>query len=73
LPEDRDVVEKKMAEQMRNLGRICPKLECVVKKGIGYCMKDCPEFQCKIYKERMFPYSERFLKMYERRNKTNKN
>jgi len=69
LPKDKDVVEKKMAEQMKNLGRVCSKLQCVVEKGIGYCMMDCPEFSCKIYEERMFPYSERFLSMYERRNR----
>jgi len=69
LPEDKDVVKKKMAEQIKNLGRVCPRLQCVVEKRIGYCMKDCSDFPCKIYKERMAPYSERFLNMYVRRNR----
>lgn len=69
FPKDKDVVKKKMAEQRKNLGKVCPKLQCVVEKGIGYCMRDCPEFPCKVYKERMFPCSEGFLNMYQGRNR----
>ncbi|NWF87060.1 DUF3795 domain-containing protein [Candidatus Bathyarchaeota archaeon] len=69
LPADSDIVEKKMAEQRKNLGRTCSRLQCVVDKGVGYCMRDCPEFPCKMYKETTFPYSERFIGMYERRNR----
>lgn len=69
LPKDKDVVEKKMAEQIRTLGKTCSKLQCVVNKRIGYCMRDCSEFPCELYRETAFPYSERFLEMYERRNK----
>lgn len=69
LPKDKDVVEKKVAEQMKNLGKVCSKLQCVLNKDIGYCMKNCSEFPCKTYKETIFPYSERFLAMYERRKR----
>jgi len=69
LPKDKDVIEKKMAEQIKNLGKVCSKLQCVINKGIGYCMRDCSEFPCKVYKETVFPYSERFLNMYERRKR----
>jgi hypothetical protein len=67
LLEDKDVVDKKMAEQMKNLGKTCSKLQCVVDRKIGYCMKDCSEFPCGKYKQTIFPYSERYLNMYERR------
>lgn len=67
LSKDKDTVEKKMAEQTKNLGRVCSKLQCVVEKRIGYCMKDCSEFPCKLYKEKMFPFSEGFLGMYEKK------
>lgn len=69
LKKDEEVVERKMEEQMRNLGRTCSKLQCVINKRIGYCMRDCPEFPCKSYEERPFPYSEGFLNMYKTRNK----
>jgi len=69
LEKDKEVVKKKMEEQMKNLRHVCSKLQCALEKGIGYCMKDCPEFPCKYYEERLFPYSERFLKMYKARNK----
>ncbi len=69
LEKDREVVKRKMEEQMKNLGHVCPKLQCVVERKIGYCMRDCPEFPCKYYEERLFPYSEGFLQMYKARNK----
>jgi len=69
LPKDREVIRKKIEEQMKNLGHVCSKLQCVIDKRIGYCMHDCPEFPCASYSERVFPYSERFLKMYTSRNK----
>jgi hypothetical protein len=69
LKKDEEVVEKKMDEQTRNLGHVCSKLECVIEKRIGYCMRDCSEFPCRFYVERQFPYSERFLGMYKSRNR----
>ena len=69
LKKDEDVVKKKMEEQVKNMGHVCSILQCVVEKGIGYCMKDCPEFPCKLYEEHFFPYSEGFLQMCKARNK----
>jgi len=69
LKKDEEVVKKKVEEQMKNLGHVCSKLQCVLERKIGYCMRDCQEFPCKNYEERLFPYSERFLKMYKTRNK----
>jgi len=66
---DEEVVRKKMEEQTKNLGHVYSRLQCVLEKEIGYCMRDCPEFPCKIYKERLFPYSEEFLKIYNVRNR----
>ena len=48
LEEDKEVVKRKIEEQMRNL---------------DYCIRDCPDFPCKFYEEHLFPYSEGFLKM----------
>jgi len=58
-----------MEEQIKNMGHVCSILQCVVEKGIGYCMRACPEFPCKLYEEHFFPYSESFLQMYKTRNK----
>jgi len=69
LKKDEKIVKKKMEEQMKNLGHVCSRLQCVIEKKIGYCMKDCSEFPCKSYEERLFPYSEGFLKMYKGRDK----
>jgi hypothetical protein len=52
---------KKMEEQIKNLGHVCSIFQCIVEKGIGYCMRDFPEFPCKLYEEHFFPYSESFL------------
>lgn len=69
LKEDEKVVKKKKEEQMKNLGHVCPMLQCVLERRIGYCMRDCPEFPCRNYEEHLFPYSEGFLGMYKARNK----
>ncbi len=68
LKMDEKVVKMKMEEQMKNLGHVCTKLQCVLERKIGYCMSDCPEFPCKNYEEHVFPYSEGFLTMYKTRN-----
>ena len=70
LREDEEVVQKKMEEQRKYLGRVCRKLACVVEKGIGYCMRDCEEFPCDIYVKPDFsPYSKRFIEMFRRRKR----
>jgi len=69
LKKDEEVVKKKMEEQIKNMGHVCSILQCVVEKGIGYCMRACPEFPCKLYEEHFFSYSETSLQMYKARNK----
>jgi len=69
LKRDEEVVKKKMEEQIRNIGHVYSILQCVVEKGIGYCMRDCSQFPCKLYEEPLFPYSEGFIKMYKGRNR----
>jgi len=54
LKKDKEVVKKKTEEQMKNLGHVCSKLQCVLERKIGYCMKDCPEFPCKTMKNVSF-------------------
>jgi hypothetical protein len=72
LKKDEEMVKRKVEEQMQNLGHVCSKLQCAIKENIGYCMKDCSEFPCKLYEEHPFPYSEDFLKMYKARNRQSK-
>jgi hypothetical protein len=69
LKKDGETVKKKMEEQMKNLGHVCSRLQCVFKKGRGYCMKDCSEFPCKLHEEHFFSYSDGFLKIFKARNK----
>lgn len=69
LKKDEKVVKRKMEEQMKHLGHVCPLLQCVVDKKIGFCMRDCPEFPCKSYTENVYPYSGGFFEMYTSRNR----
>ncbi len=42
----------------------CPILECATKRGIGYCLRDCPEFPCGIMEQRGSPFSAHYLGMH---------
>jgi len=57
--------QQKMAVQVRVLGAPCPILECASSRGIAYCLRDCEEFPCERFA--VYPFSEGFLKMQERR------
>ena len=56
----------KLEAQVRLMGDSCPILQCAADKEIAYCMRDCPDFPCTIFKKG-YPYAEGFLKMQERR------
>jgi hypothetical protein len=45
-------------------GTLCLVLDCAVKRGIAYCMRDCKEFPCKKYFEWCFPYGKGYLEMH---------
>jgi len=56
-----------LVEKLRQLGVLCPALECAMKRKIAYCSKDCKDFPCEIYKTALFPFSKEFLEMFESR------
>jgi len=53
-------------------GVLCLVLDCAVKRGVAYCMRDCAEFPCKKYFEWCFPYGKDYLKMHQQRSKHEK-
>jgi hypothetical protein len=53
-------------------GVLCLVLDCAVKHGVAYCMRDCAEFPCKKYFEWYFPYGKDYLKMHQQRSKHEK-
>jgi hypothetical protein len=55
---------KERIETLREMGVLCPVLECAVNTGIDYCSRDCGDFPCSRYKEDPFPYSHAYLEMY---------
>jgi len=68
---DKKEVERKLSTQKKNLGQVCPILECAFKKKIAYCSRDCDKFPCEQYKGRWgcYPYSQGFLEMVKKRSK----
>ena len=53
----------------------CPMLECAVRRGVPYCLKDCEEFPCTKFETGLelrlgpgpFPYSNSFLTTFKTR------
>ncbi len=60
---------RKKADMERILGAPCPILACAIEREVEYCPRDCGEFPCSRFKESLYPYSEGYLAMQERRRK----
>ncbi len=60
---------RKLEVQERILHGTCPILKCAFDHRIAYCTRDCRRFPCKVFKQGLYPFSEGFLKMQERRRK----
>ncbi|MCK4481818.1 hypothetical protein KAU55_01225 [Candidatus Bathyarchaeota archaeon] len=61
------IAKEKVATLWDGKGVLCLVLNCAVKRGIAYCMRDCEEFPCKKYFERSFPYGKNYLEMHMER------
>ncbi len=48
--------------------RVCPVLECAVKRGIAHCDKDCESYPCRIHRE-IFTYSQEYVDLVRERMK----
>ncbi len=59
--------QQKLAAQLRAFGGYCLVLKCAADRGVGWCMRDCPQFPCENFSEGPYPYSESFLRMQLRR------
>jgi len=59
----------KIAVQMKILGAPCPILACAAKRELDYCLRDCFDFPCGLFKQGPYPFSTGFLNMQERRRK----
>ena len=61
---------KKCQAQEQLLGAPCPVLACAVMKGIGFCLRDCPDFPCENFTAGPYPFGDGFLKMQTRRRQS---
>jgi len=52
---------------MRILGSPCPILACAAKREVDYCLRDCVDFPCNLFKQGPYPFSTGFLNMQQRR------
>ena len=59
-----DVAKKKVETRWGGKGVLCLVLDCAVKRGVAYCMRDCEEFPCPKYFEWFFPYGKDYLEMH---------
>lgn len=67
------IAKKKVNTQWGGKGTLCLVLDCAVKRGVAFCMRDCEEFPCQKYFEWSFPYGKDYLKMHiERKSQQQK-
>jgi hypothetical protein len=59
-----DIAKEKVKTRWGGKGVLCLVLDCAVKQGVAYCMRDCDEFPCKKYFEWFFPYGKGYLEMH---------
>jgi hypothetical protein len=59
--------KKKALAQEHLLGAPCAILACARMNRIDYCMRDCQSFPCENFQEGLYPYSQGFLDMQQRR------
>ena len=60
----RRMATEKVRTRWRDKGILCLVLDCAVKRGVAYCMRDCEEFPCEKHFEWLFPYGEAYLEMH---------
>ena len=51
-------------ETLKGIGFSCPVLECAIRSEVGYCLRDCGRFPCKVH-YRELPYSKKLLDMFK--------
>lgn len=59
----------KIEAQKRLFGQPCPILLCAQMNHVKYCMRDCRHFPCNNFSMGLYPFSEGFLEMQQRRRK----
>lgn len=63
------IAKDKVNTKWGGKGVLCLVLDCAVKRGIAYCMQDCPDFPCTKYSEWYFPFGKDYLNMHVERRK----
>ena len=56
---------KKLDEQKKKFGMVCPVLECASSRKVGHCLKDCDEFPCDLL-YRGYPYGKAWLNVFKK-------
>jgi hypothetical protein len=64
-----EITKDKIETRWGDKGILCLVLDCAVKRGVAYCMRDCEEFPCEKYFEWCFPYGKNYLEMHINRAK----
>lgn len=63
--------EQKLAAQQRLLGGTCAILACAHLNQVEYCLRDCQQFPCDNFSQGLYPFSQGYLQMQDRRRRQN--
>lgn len=53
-----EAAKEKVATRWGGKGVLCLVLDCAVKRGVAYCMRDCEEFPCDKYSSGVSPIAK---------------
>jgi len=59
-----EIAQEKVRTRWGGKGVLCLVLDCAVKRGVAYCMRDCEKFPCDKHFEWCFPYGRDYLEMH---------
>lgn len=62
-----EIAKEKVRARWGGRGILCLVLDCAVKRGVAYCMRDCEKFPCEKYFGWLFPYGKSYLEMHIKR------
>ncbi len=67
-----EIAKEEVDTRCGSKGVLCLVLDCAVRRGIAFCMRDCESFPCEKHYEWCFPYEREYLEMHKKRMKNKK-
>lgn len=61
-----EIAKEKVDNRWGSKGVLCLVLDCAVRRGIAFCMRDFESYPCEKHYEWCFPYGREYLEMHKK-------